>query len=226
MAKGWANPDVRTWIDAAIGLHVRDGVPVEDTRATLVSQLLAEILWYCGFEPPGKWKDVGEGSLIEAARAQGTLAELNPVGAGAWADAAKQAMESGDWASIQGLPADVWRWIKTLTGVDRAEWEALPSYVDTLLDLNGRCPVCGRSGPVREIGRMNGFWEPLEYGAGGSLSVCCSRCGDRLVLAEDSPLQEEPRKWGQALVWSAIGIIILLILGFGIALRYVLSGSR
>jgi hypothetical protein len=205
--------DMRTWVEAAIGLYVRDGVPIADTPVALVDQLLAEILVYCGYDVPEKFRGAGEGDLLEAARSQGVLVGLDPLDAGRWAGAAQQALVTGDWASISDLPSEAWRWISTLTGLDRDQWELMPSHADSLLDSEAECPICKQRGKLRDIGRFTKVWEPLGYGGGGSLTVKCSHCGERLVLARDDTLRPGFKHWGAVLVWGAVlsGAAVLMI---------------
>lgn len=220
------NPDLQTWIEAAIGLHVRDGLPIGETPAALLDQLLAEILFFCGFNAPEEFRVAAEGGLLAAARSQGVTAGLTTDEAERWAGAVEQALAARNWQSIKDLPPDVWRWIKTLTGLDSAQWESLPSQAEALLDSQAVCPVCDRRGKLREIGRFGKTWEPLECGGGGSLSVKCSNCGQRLVLNAYDTLRPGFRHWGRILYWIAIACGVAVGAMMLMALRYIMFGRQ
>lgn len=210
------NADVRTWVEAAVGLHVRDGVPLADTPAALVSQLLAEMLSYCEVAPPAPFKSVDEGPLLASARAEGTLIGLNYVQACGWAEPVQEAMVANDWDKLRALPPAVWRWITTISSLKEADWEALPAYAETLLNAPAMCPKCKKAGPLRDIGKVVNVWEPLEYGPGGALTIKCSYCGERLVLTDTGSLREPSFDWGKigikAAIVCCVGMMVLLLL--------------
>lgn len=219
-------PDMRTWVEAAISKHLRDGMPLGQTHAYLVRGILAQLLRYWRYEAPGDLGDLLDNvtySIIAWQIKERASVSMGERAVDEYAPAALAAVRAGDWKSLAALPDAVWGWVRELTGLTRAEWEMVPETAAEVLCTEFACPRCHTQGPLRDLLKIRQGAEPLQLTSTGAARFICGKCGSGLALDLSEPrIPDTPESLRARRSYApAIGLLVLAAAIIYLILRYI-----
>lgn len=183
-------PDMRTWVEAAISKHLRDDLPLDQSHASLVHGVLAQLLRYWRYDVPGDWGDLLDNAAYSITAWQ--IKERASMAMGerdvdAYAPDVITAIGKGEWDALAALPDAVWGWVHEMTGLSRAEWGMVPETAAEVLRTELECPRCKSQGPLHSLLRMREGAEPVRLTSTGAVHFTCGRCGSGLTLDLSEP---------------------------------------
>jgi len=181
-------PDLRLWIETAVGKNMRDWVPVENVHAYLVDRSLAQLLWYWRYDVPPRWDKLiirTDWSLLGRQLTQFSAMDIQE-GVDEAVPAVYEALRACDWESIRAIPPQIWEWIRQLTCLSEGEWERVPGLAADLLNSNLRCHTCNLQGKLKDVTEIKGVPDPFMFGSSGALHLVCRHC--RVSAPFDMPL--------------------------------------
>lgn len=202
--------DMKTWVDAAISRHLRDGASLDDVRTCFVGGLLAQMLLYYRYDVPGKWEGVynnadllGLGKRLADTPGLVGYCTLGPPALPDYA-AIYEALETDCWSSYERLSAVVWRMLSAISGLTKEEWQSLPGLTEEALVKTMVCSRCGYADNLAGFGEVTEYADPFTFSGGTRIHLRCKRCGEKVTF-ESGAMQVEKYR---PKVINARGLII------------------
>jgi hypothetical protein len=177
--------DQAMWASVALVDYLRNGVPFEDAPAVHVGRTLASMINCFGRPLDEYW--LARIEYLDGAYYSYTLAQAGDTGyemVGVFAkygDAMYNALDARTWDAYRTLPDGVWKLLKHLTGMERAEWDGLPAFCRELLAEPVVCPECEHTDCMERFGEPEPIDDPSYFHQHRvSLVFHCAKCGTEI----------------------------------------------
>lgn len=209
------NPNLCTWIEAAISLHLQKKIPLDRVRELLVGRMFSALMIYWRYDVPNKWRF----PTVEAVCTwvgfrlrDWTLWDANVDDFDSLADAIYIALENNDWQSFSELPDKAWKWAHILSGLKKQDWENLINLTSVELNAWVRCPACAWDGKLGDLGEVTDVQNPFSDAGSTSLHICCSHCGSIFKFNVATTKIEHPVKGLDYLRWVIVALCLTCVL--------------